>query len=89
MLTERLLVFILSEIACVYFIREIACVYQDLDGDGMPELISGWSNGKIEVRNDHNGEVVYKDYFNDSISGIVEADYRMDGRVRFFYLLHT
>ena len=77
------------EIACVYFIREIACVYQDLDGDGMPELISGWSNGKIEVRNDHNGEVVYKDYFNDSISGIVEADYRMDGRVRFFYLLHT
>ena len=22
----------------------------DLDGDGQPELISGWSNGKIEVR---------------------------------------
>jgi Bardet-Biedl syndrome 2 protein len=46
----------------------------DLDGDGMPELISGWSNGKIEVRNDHNGEVVYKDYFNSAIAGIVEAD---------------
>ena len=53
----------------------------DLDGDGMPELISGWSNGKIEVRNDHNGEVVYKDYFNSAIAGIVEADYRLDGRV--------
>ena len=43
----------------------------DLDGDGVPELISGWSNGKVEVRNDHNGEVVYKDYFNAAISGIV------------------
>lgn len=53
----------------------------DLDGDGVPELISGWSNGKVEVRNDHNGEVVYKDYFNAPISGIVESDYRLDGRV--------
>ena len=24
----------------------------DLDGDGEPELISGWSNGKFEVRSD-------------------------------------
>ena len=30
----------------------------DLDADGVPELISGWSNGKIEVRNDQNGEVI-------------------------------
>jgi Bardet-Biedl syndrome 2 protein len=43
----------------------------DLDGDGMPELISGWSNGKLEVRNDHNGEVVYKDYLSAPVSGIV------------------
>ena len=24
----------------------------DLDGDGQPEVISGWSNGKLEVRSD-------------------------------------
>lgn len=33
-----------------------------------------------QVRNDHNGEIVYKDYFNGAITGIVEADYRLDGR---------
>eukprot|EP00741_Cyanophora_paradoxa_P010844 tig00020544_g10484.t1 len=51
----------------------------DLDGDGIPELISGWSNGKIEVRSDRNGEVIFKDSFSSPISAIVEADYRMDG----------
>jgi Bardet-Biedl syndrome 2 protein len=27
-----------------------AIVGFDLDGDGQPEVISGWSNGKLEVR---------------------------------------
>jgi len=53
----------------------------DLDGDGVPELISGWSNGKVEVRNEHNGELIYKEYFDAPIAAIVQADYRMDGRV--------
>lgn len=52
----------------------------DLDADGVPELISGWSNGKIEVRNDQNGEVIYRDHFSSPVSAIVQADYRMDGR---------
>jgi len=33
----------------------------DLDGDGVPELVTGLSNGRLEVRNDHNGELIYKD----------------------------
>ena len=55
----------------------------DLDGDGEPELISGWSNGKFEVRSDMTGEVIFKDAMRDgaSVSGILQADYRGDGRV--------
>mmetsp|Transcript_51970 Transcript_51970/g.86425 ORF Transcript_51970/g.86425 Transcript_51970/m.86425 type:complete len:704 (+) Transcript_51970:55-2166(+) len=52
----------------------------DLDADGVPELISGWSNGKIEVRNDRTGEVIFKDHFTTPVSAIVQADYRLDGR---------
>ena len=54
----------------------------DLDGDGEPELISGWSNGKFEVRSDTTGEVIFKDLLRGGaeISGILSADYRNDGR---------
>ena len=52
----------------------------DLDGDGQPELICGWSSGKVEVRSDRNGQVIYKDMFSSPISAIVQADYRMDGK---------
>jgi len=36
------------------------CSY-DLSNDGVPELITGWSNGKIDARTDRTGEVIYKD----------------------------
>lgn len=52
----------------------------DLDSDGVPEFIAGWSNGRVEVRNDQVGELVYKDRFDSPIAQIVIADYRMDGR---------
>lgn len=52
----------------------------DLDGDGVPEIIAGWENGKVEVRNEKSGEVMCKDYFQSPIAALVHADYRMDGR---------
>eukprot|EP00899_Mesostigma_viride_P018346 jgi/Mesvir1/26512/Mv16169-RA.1 len=52
----------------------------DLDADGMPELISGWANGKMEVRHERTGQVVFKDHFSQPISALLRADYRMDGR---------
>ena len=29
----------------------------DLDNDGVPELVSGWSNGRLEVRSIKDGQV--------------------------------
>lgn len=52
----------------------------DLDNDGIPELIAGWENGKVEVRNEKTGEVQCKEYFQCPISALVHADYRLDGR---------
>lgn len=53
----------------------------DLDGDGVKELITGWSNGKLDARNDRSGEVVFKDNFNHAVAGLAEGDYRLDGKL--------
>ena len=54
------------------------CAY-DLDGDGERELVIGWSSGLVAVRNESDGELVYKDTFDASIAAFAMADYRMDG----------
>eukprot|EP00002_Diphylleia_rotans_P031077 TRINITY_DN6438_c0_g1_i3.p1 TRINITY_DN6438_c0_g1~~TRINITY_DN6438_c0_g1_i3.p1 ORF type:complete len:353 (-),score=74.27 TRINITY_DN6438_c0_g1_i3:1230-2288(-) len=52
----------------------------DLDGDGVPEVITGWGTGKLEVRSETGGEMVFKDHFSTPISALVRGDYRMDGK---------
>lgn len=52
----------------------------DLDGDGHPELVTGWSNGKLEVRSDRSGEVLFKDAAAAPVAAILQADYRSDGK---------
>ncbi|XP_062860242.1 Bardet-Biedl syndrome 2 protein homolog [Trichomycterus rosablanca] len=54
----------------------------DLNADGVVELITGWSNGKIDARSDRTGEVIFKDNFSSSVAGVVEGDYRMDGQTQ-------
>ncbi|KAG8143924.1 hypothetical protein E2320_001066 [Naja naja] len=51
----------------------------DINSDGVCELITGWSSGKIDARSDRTGEVIFKDNFASSVAGIVQGDYRMDG----------
>uniref|UniRef100_A0A5F8A9G3 Bardet-Biedl syndrome 2 protein homolog n=1 Tax=Macaca mulatta TaxID=9544 RepID=A0A5F8A9G3_MACMU len=54
----------------------------DLNSDGVNELITGWSNGKVDARSDRTGEVIFKDNFSSAIAGVVEGDYRMDGHMQ-------
>ena len=44
----------------------------------MKELITGWSSGKLDARNDKSGEVVFKDSMSSSVAGVTEGDYRFD-----------
>ncbi|CAF1175599.1 unnamed protein product [Rotaria sordida] len=61
--------------------RNIATVLQtfDVDGDGIDELVTGWSSGKVDIRSDRTSEVIFKDSLNSSIAGVVKSDYRVPG----------
>lgn len=52
----------------------------DLLGMGSQQLITGWDNGKIDVRDPLTGDVLFKISMPYSISGIVRADYRGIGK---------
>lgn len=52
----------------------------DINNDGVPELITGWSSGKVDARNIETGEVVFKDNLNHSVAAIMISDYNMDGQ---------
>lgn len=59
--------------------QAIAIVSFDINDDGVPELVTGWSSGKVDARNVETGEVVFKDNFSASIAAILLCDYNMDG----------
>ena len=45
----------------------------DMNDDGVPELVTGWSSGKVDVRSIQTGNVIYKDTFSSHIAGIVQV----------------
>eukprot|EP01012_Entosiphon_sulcatum_P024785 TRINITY_DN3001_c0_g1_i1.p1 TRINITY_DN3001_c0_g1~~TRINITY_DN3001_c0_g1_i1.p1 ORF type:complete len:716 (+),score=211.22 TRINITY_DN3001_c0_g1_i1:102-2249(+) len=70
--------------------HQVVCIRGfDLDSDGVPELISGWNNAKLEVRSEKNGEVIFRDVLPSSVAAIVTADYRMDGREEVIVCAYT
>lgn len=52
----------------------------DINGDGVLELITGWSSGKVDARSCNTGDVIFKIQLSTGVAGIVEADYRRQGR---------
>lgn len=58
----------------------ISMYHYDLIGSGNSQLITGWSNGKIDCRSVTTGEVLFKDSLTHGAAGIVEADYRAIGK---------
>lgn len=52
----------------------------DVNGDGVSELVTGWSNGKIDARSAVTGDVIFRIKLTAGIAGIVDADYRKTGK---------
>jgi len=51
----------------------------DIDGDGVDEVIIGWSNGRMEARRDEDGSLVYRESLGHSVNGLLKTDYRNTG----------
>ncbi len=50
------------------------CLFSyDMNDDGVPELVTGWSSGKVDIRSTQTGNVIYKDTFSTHIAGVVEV----------------
>lgn len=45
----------------------------DINADGVNELITGWSSGKIDARNSVTGEVVFKCNMDHSVAGLTHV----------------
>lgn len=59
---------------CMQSKNQPICMHSfDINNDGVPELIVGWSSGKLDIRNSQTGEVIFKDTFSSHIAGIVQV----------------
>lgn len=52
----------------------------DIDGDGVPEVVIGFSHGLVMARRMHNGEVIYRQTFASGVAGLLACDYKLVGK---------
>ncbi|XP_012280111.1 Bardet-Biedl syndrome 2 protein homolog [Orussus abietinus] len=60
--------------------RVVAIRGFDVNGDGIAELVTGWSSGKVDARTAKTGDVIFRIQLNAGIAGVIDADYRRTGR---------
>ncbi|XP_071442607.1 BBSome complex member BBS2-like [Hetaerina americana] len=60
--------------------QAVSIIGFDIDGDGVEELITGWSNGKIDARNSRSGDIVFTEHMKDGVAGLVKGDLMMSGK---------
>ena len=50
------------------------CIHAyDINDDGVPELVTGWASGRVDIRSIEDGSILYKDTFGSAIAGIVQV----------------
>lgn len=51
----------------------------DLLGTGRNQLVVGWDSGKVDMRDYHTGDVLFKIHFHQAVLALGLADYRGNG----------
>uniref|UniRef100_A0A673VDB8 Bardet-Biedl syndrome 2 n=1 Tax=Suricata suricatta TaxID=37032 RepID=A0A673VDB8_SURSU len=46
------------------------------------EIVAEMTETEVDARHDRTGEVIFKDNFSCAVAGVLEGDYRMDGRTQ-------
>jgi Bardet-Biedl syndrome 2 protein len=69
--------------------KPVSVIGYDINGDGVAEIISGWSNGGFNVRNGDSGEVLFRATMNAPIASIAHADYKMDNKEEIIIITET
>lgn len=59
-------------------VTSLACA--DITGEGIPSLVLGWSNGKVELRSERKGEELYKKMLKQPIAKVMYTDFRLEGK---------
>nr|CCC90926.1 putative intergrin alpha chain protein [Trypanosoma congolense IL3000] len=62
--------------------RPVSAAFCDVDMDGVPELVVGWSDGHVEIRSG-DGEsdtVLFRETFESPVSAVLADDYRQNGQ---------
>ena len=45
----------------------------DINEDGVDELVTGWTSGKVDIRNPDTGQILFKDSFSSPVAGIAKV----------------